>query len=512
MIKPKALILRSILLFLFFSSNNSNAVSVTGSNSIDLNELLRVTASELGVALSLTGTSSVMVPTPINLNAKKLLTQLAHMYEFDWFIFGGALRVIYQPTLATASYRPTNISSNQLINLVLDGIEYKNTNSVKIITASGSLLFSGSQEFVTYLYELATSIDLHTGITSNSDFVVKSFNLKHLSVIDRRIVVTSFGGQEEIIVPGAVSVIQGLIGDIYQISYDGDPNEQQNQTMPGSSASVAKNSQKNSVEGKVNFTSNLMQRRLDVIIENNTIVVRDTPENIMIITDIIDMIDVSAKVLAFEVSVIDVRESDARKFNSLFGSSGFGVNNSTGNIFLGPKPFLPSANFQIGVQALVESQVAEVAYSTTIVSLENRQGIFGTKSTVYVPLEGRNEVGVEPVTADNTLYISGRQIEDEIVKVNVFYREETLTDQNETNPEIAKVTPRVSGSSLVSETHINASETFVVGGFRREESNEIKRKIPFLGDIPLFGALFRSSEVITESFYRYVAISAVPIG
>ena len=42
-------------------------------------------------------------------------------------------------------------------------------------------------------------------------------------------------------------------------------------------------------------------------------------------------------------------------------------------------------------------------------------------------------------------------------------------------------------------------QQIVVGGMIKSKQTEVENKVPFLGDIPLIGSLFRSTETITEN-------------
>jgi len=54
-------------------------------------------------------------------------------------------------------------------------------------------------------------------------------------------------------------------------------------------------------------------------------------------------------------------------------------------------------------------------------------------------------------------------------------------------------------SSLVSTTvQMAEGENLVIGGLLRDNINEIVKAVPLLGELPVLGALFRSSQYITE--------------
>jgi len=69
------------------------------------------------------------------------------------------------------------------------------------------------------------------------------------------------------------------------------------------------------------------------------------------------------------------------------------------------------------------------------------------------------------------------------------------------------LTPPKQTEAYNSVVSVPSNSTIVVGGFRFEELSESINKVPFIGDIPLLGELFRSTQKRDQSRTIYVFIT-----
>jgi type II secretory pathway component GspD/PulD (secretin) len=82
-------------------------------------------------------------------------------------------------------------------------------------------------------------------------------------------------------------------------------------------------------------------------------------------------------------------------------------------------------------------------------------------------------------------------------------------------PEVGDVTgtgpnnlPIITRRSVETTIRIGDGQIVAIGGLLQQVRQEIRRKIPFLGDLPLLGSLFRSTR--TETNEREITIFIVP--
>ena len=58
--------------------------------------------------------------------------------------------------------------------------------------------------------------------------------------------------------------------------------------------------------------------------------------------------------------------------------------------------------------------------------------------------------------------------------------------------------PSIDTRSIETQVLVNNGQTVVLGGIYETEQGETQTKVPYLGDIPMFGALFRSTRVVSQ--------------
>ena len=58
--------------------------------------------------------------------------------------------------------------------------------------------------------------------------------------------------------------------------------------------------------------------------------------------------------------------------------------------------------------------------------------------------------------------------------------------------------PSIDTRSIETQVLVNNGQTVVLGGIYETEQGETQTKVPWLGDIPALGALFRSTRVVSN--------------
>jgi pilus assembly protein CpaC len=71
--------------------------------------------------------------------------------------------------------------------------------------------------------------------------------------------------------------------------------------------------------------------------------------------------------------------------------------------------------------------------------------------------------------------------------------------------------PAMTKRSLRSEVELNSGETLVIGGLKSSQRTIAEDRVPFLGRIPLIGALFKTKEVVEEqrSLFLFITVEIV---
>jgi type II secretory pathway component GspD/PulD (secretin) len=152
-------------------------------------------------------------------------------------------------------------------------------------------------------------------------------------------------------------------------------------------------------------------------------------------------------------------------------------------------------DFAATLDALVTSGDAQVLASPSIVCLERNPGVFfvGDEVTYVQRVEttptGQNiltdtkRVGVQMVVA-------GEINDDGYITLYLHPEVSTL----KLSVEQGVALPIVSSRFTDHVVRVKDGQTIVIGGLIRSDEVEEMRKVPFLGDLPLFGQLFRHTQ------------------
>lgn len=129
-----------------------------------------------------------------------------------------------------------------------------------------------------------------------------------------------------------------------------------------------------------------------------------------------------------------------------------------------------------------------------IVVGENRPFITGQSQTVggnVLTTIERRDVGI-------TLRITPQIMEDTRVRLDVFQEISTISESVAQTVGGTVVGPTTNKRSATTSIIVNDRQTVVVGGLIRDNMTKSVRKVPFLGDIPILGWLFKLQTRRTE--------------
>jgi type IV pilus assembly protein PilQ len=268
-----------------------------------------------------------------------------------------------------------------------------------------------------------------------------------------------------------------------------------------------------------------------VIKEQNALLVSGTSEDIVSVREFITTIDIPTPQVSIDAVIVEYSENLSKEF---------GVNASLNRPDLRDKTYFasPSLTYQIqgandavelgtngtkikdffshlmgvGSKAIVgnlpedfflfvrfleKQDRAKVLAQPSIVTLNGNKATINVNETQYFKLTTGTPLGTDysirfqPITfgikLDITPWISkGGQITAEIAP--------EVSNSDGANPEGGY--PNVSTRSISTTVRLNDGETIILGGLIKNQESEGKRKIPFFGDIPLIGVLFRTNQKI----------------
>ena len=267
----------------------------------------------------------------------------------------------------------------------------------------------------------------------------------------------------------------------------------------------------------------------------NALVVRAEPSLMQEIEAVIEQLDVRRAQVLIEAAIVEISDSLSRQLGvqivagDLSGESGpIGLTNFT-NVGLSAAAVLQAiavgssttgnVNQDIGaigigeqnssgawgvlIQALAGSGQANLLSTPSIITMDNQQseiivgqnvpfktgetgtGTDGT-SNPFTTIE-RQDVGL-------TLRVTPSVSEGDLVRLEIEQESSTISTVAVAGAADLVTNKRMIKTSVLADN----AETIVLGGLMSENAVATESKIPFLGDIPVIGALFRSTSVSRE--------------
>ena len=244
----------------------------------------------------------------------------------------------------------------------------------------------------------------------------------------------------------------------------------------------------------------------------NAVIVRDAPDRLPQYRQLIQALDVEPQALEIEARIIDIDTERMRelginwRLNSGRGSLLFGngtlsdlrLSGSTPPALITPSGtggFLSAVlgggnELALRINALQENGAARVVSSPQVLTLSNVEAVLDTSRTFYVRVAGRDEVDLFSVSAGTTLRVTPHVFRDGTdVRIKLLV---AIDDGSLSGAQVDQI-PIVERATISTQALIFEGESLLIGGLTRESSSSGVTKIPFLGDLPWVGHLFKST-------------------
>lgn len=261
--------------------------------------------------------------------------------------------------------------------------------------------------------------------------------------------------------------------------------------------------------------------------EEQTFVIRDTPQNLMKIEQLIRSLDLPPRQVLIEAHIFDValdhtnsmgidwgtimtqlgRSEPLWQFNQTLGQSG-----GAGSLRFGT---LSNEHFTLLLNGLRSNNRAKSLSNPKIIALSGRKSSIAVEqSIVWTETETTySQAG----TAQTTERTSEKKVPIRLEVVPMIFEDGTM--RLKITPEISAVTgfiktgaPNVESRRADAEIIMNDGETLILGGLITESKSDNKDSVPFFGRIPVVKKLFQRSSQTTKRSELVVFITPNIIG
>ncbi len=467
--------------------------------------------------------------------------------------YDGSVVHIYTPNeVTTRTFAMRQGDARQVISTARDMQVMDSRNTLRV-SQSGGLIASGNRRFVELVGELASGQQSQSTTLAPVGF--KVYYLKYAWAQD---VSAQYGGTVTVI-PGVASILRSLL-----TAQRGNPSPALTQyrgasepglrgqglarqgTLGASGANpmlataetvqqawgnrpggVQVASVDASLLDGLGASSAANQARVEADIRLNAVIVRDLPERLPYYDELIKSLDIEPQALEIEATIIDLSTDKLRELGINWRLTGdrysflFGNGTSSDNSLLGTTPvqnITPAGqggfmslvlggrnNFAARINALQNKGVARVVSSPQVMTLSNVEALFDTNKSFYVRVAGREQVDLYKVSAGTSLRVTPHVFQEgSDVRIKLLVQ---IEDGGISGASQVDSIPIVERSSINTQALIVAGESLLIGGMVKESTSEGVSKVPFLGDIPLAGSLFRSNTDQHERVERLFLIS-----
>ncbi len=444
--------------------------------------------------------------------AHDFMQQLSQTQGFQWFMVGKELYIADKSDFVTKAVSVAQGSADSIQKALTDIKILDPEFGWGSIPEESIVLLSGPRQYVDMVAQ-------HIGqLNKGYQNQVQVFKLKYASVDDR----ISQYRDREIQTPGVAQLLKKMTENQSQQNKKGLATNRTDSvgSNPQSPDASLKSNTPRSNDTPLNISSVV---KIESDSRLNAIIIKDHPSQMPIWAAIIKELDVPSQLVEIEASILEIESS---KFSDLgidfaFASNNFGFNSKQRaqpsalggiqnevNLGLGKNSSVlvnDLKGFNARIRALEAEGNAKTLASPSILTTDNLAAFLDLSQTFYSKVLGERVANLIPVTAGTTLRVTPHIINEtdgQRIQLVLDIEDGGLTDGlNPGDPPIVKKT-NISTQALIRE-----GQSLLIGGYNLDASEQSTSKIPFLGDLPVFGGLFNGKRNTNNSRKRLFLIS-----
>ncbi|MGB7418497.1 MAG: type III secretion system outer membrane ring subunit SctC [Erythrobacter sp.] len=239
--------------------------------------------------------------------------------------------------------------------------------------------------------------------------------------------------------------------------------------------------------------------RIEVDETRNAVIVRDRPEAMPVFEGIIEALDQPPRMVEIEAVIIDLNIDRLQDLGLDIDIQVDGLDLLFGGTSFDPTPGFSSPNiegsyvtgsgdtFAARITALERTGAVNVVSRPQLITLDNRAALFDSTQEIFVEIEGAVS-RLERISIGTVLRVTPAIIDDDVtprVGLRIEIEDGAPTES------VVDGLPVLRRSRVISQALIGQGESLLLGGITIDSEFEFRSKTPILGDIPLFGQLFR---------------------
>jgi len=210
-------------------------------------------------------------------------------------------------------------------------------------------------------------------------------------------------------------------------------------------------------------------------------------------------LDIEPQQIEIEALIVDIDRSKMAELGvewSVRAGTTSATINATAAESLGINLPLPGSTLLINnlgrfyarLRAMEGTGDARVLARPTVLTLDNMAAVLDLSQTAYISLVGERVADLANVTAGTSLRVVPR-----ILKEGTETRVRLEIDIEDGSIKDPTLKDAVTRSTISTQAIVDMQQTLIIGGYHSESLSSNRQKVPILGDLPLIGGIFRSS-------------------
>ncbi|PTB18613.1 EscC/YscC/HrcC family type III secretion system outer membrane ring protein [Trinickia symbiotica] len=415
---------------------------------------------------------------------ERALDSLARLYRLAWYYDGRAIYVYKADEVGADLFTPAYLPVDTLMTELRDTqLMAAGRCDVHPVSGSNAIQVHGVPVCVERVTQFLKRVDEQKLDRERNEEGIELFALKYAAATDATYAYRS----EHVTVPGVVSLLREMTqGRTPQLSNDKAAQAAGDSVLPMFSADP----------------------------RQNAVVVRDKKINLPLYAKLIAQLDHKPKLVEISVTIIDVDEQNLGQLGiDWAATTRIGGGSVTFNGSASPGDFSTIVGnmgaFQVRLSALEQDAKARVLSRPSVLTLDNLQAILDRNVTFYTKLVGEQVAKLESVSTGSLLRVTPRVIEsDGHADIMLSL---SIEDGRQIDPiSRAEPLPQTLNSEVTTQALLKAGQALLLGGFVQDEERAGTRKIPLLGDIPMLGKLFGTTQKASRRAVRLFLLTAEP--
>lgn len=428
-------------------------------------------------------------------NPEDLLCRLARLFNLTWYYDGEALYIYKAHQVTTELLAPKYLGAERIAtDLEQSDLMDEKGCRVKLVENFSALEVFGVPACIKRVSALVKDLDAREQTQAENQQEMRVFPLRYASAAD---LIYRYR-QQEVVVPGVVTLLREIAR--------GQPMVGQGDATPDRSA-------------------NTDSARFSADHRRNAVVIHDRSVAMPMYRKLIKDLDHQAAQIEISVAIIDVNVSELATLGVRWGGEshlpGDRGKFKVGTSKLPHKGYLSalldnSTKFMLKIEALQENAKAKVLSQPSVVTLNNVQAVLDKNITFYTKVGGRQTGKLESVVSGTLLRVTPRIVDREeselLLQINI-QDGGPRSDPQKQNRTLGQfsIPPEIENSEITTQASLRSGQSLLLGGFVQDKDVEEKQKVPLLGDLPVVGALFRSTKHEVNSVVRLFLIKATPL-